>query len=67
MSIIFVRKITLVEKVRDVEVSILDQNENCLCYTLFVGSNKLSGVKNVCILSATIEYFLSTERFNVPL
>ena len=58
---------TLVEKIRDVEISILDQNENYLFYTLLFGSDKLSEFKNVCILSATIEYILSTERFNVPL
>ena len=58
---------TLMEKIRDVEISILDQNENYLCYTLLFGSNKVSDFKNVCILSATIEYILSTERFNVPL
>ena len=55
------------EKIRDVEISILDQNENYLFYTLLFGSDKLSEFKNVCILSATIEYILSTERFNLPL
>ena len=55
------------EKIGDVEISILDQNENYLCYTLLFVSDKLSDFKNVCILSATIEYILSTEMFNVPL
>ena len=57
------------EKIRDVEISILDQNTNYLCYTLLFGSDKLSDfiVTIVCILSATTEYSLSTERFNVPL
>ena len=58
---------TLMKQIRDVEISILDQNENGLSYTLLFGSDKLSDFKNVCILSATIEYILSTERFNVPL
>ena len=58
---------TLTEKIRDVEISILDQNENCLCYTLLFGSDKLSDFKNVCTLSANIEYNLLTERFDVPL
>ena len=55
------------KKIRDVDISVLDQNENYLCYTLLFGSDKLSEFKNVCILSGTIEYILSTERFNVPL
>ena len=55
------------EKIRDVEISILDQNENYLCYTLLFGSDKLTNFKNICILSATIKCILSTERFNVPL
>ena len=57
----------LTEKIRDVEISILDQNENYLYYTLLFGNNKLSDFKNVSILSATVEYILSTARFNVPL
>ena len=42
----------------------IDQNENYLCYALLFGSDKLSDFEKVWILSATIEYFLSTERFN---
>ena len=57
---------TLMEKICGIEISILDQNENCLCYTLLFGSDKLNDVNNLNILNATIEYILSTERFNVP-
>ena len=55
------------EKIRDVEISILDQNEYYLCHILLFGSDKLSNFKNVRIPSTTIEYILLTERFNVPL
>ena len=58
---------TLMEKICDVEISLLNQNENCLCYTLLFSNEKLNDVKNLCILNATIEYILSTEMFNVPL
>ena len=51
----------------DAEISILDKNENCLRYTLIFGRDKLSDVKNLYILSATIDYILSTERFNILL
>ena len=33
------------EKIRDVEISILDQNENYLCYTLLFGSVNLVTLK----------------------
>ena len=55
------------EKIRHAEISILDQNENYLCYNLLFGRSKFSDFKKGCILSETIEYILSTERFNVPL
>ena len=58
---------TFMEKIRDVEISIFDQHENYLCYTLLFGSDKVSNFKSVSKLSATTEYILSTERFNVPL
>ena len=54
------------EKVCDVEISILDQNKNYLCYTLLFGSEKLNDVKNLYILNATVEYILLTERCNAP-
>ena len=57
---------TLMEKVYDVEISILDQNKNYLCYTLLFGSEKLNDVKNLYILNATVEYILLTERCNAP-
>ena len=56
----------LLEKIGNVKISILDQNENYLSYTLLFGSDKLRDSINVCMLSTTMEYILSTERFNVP-
>ena len=35
---------TFMEKIRDVEISIFDQNGTCICYTLLLGSNKLRKV-----------------------
>ena len=56
---------TFMEKICNVEILILDQKENFLCYTLLFGSDKLNDVKNLCILNATIEYILLTERSSV--
>ena len=43
-----------------------DQNENSLYYILF-GKGNMNNSINVNILNATVEYILSTERFNIPL
>lgn len=50
------------KKIRDVDILIPDQNESCLCYTLLFGSDKLSDIKNICILSETIAHILLTEK-----
>ena len=56
---------SLMEEIRNVEISILDQNENCLCYALLFGTDKLNDPKSVCILNATkkgnIQKALSTQ------
>ena len=61
-SLYLCKRQTLMKKICDVEISILDQNENCLCYTLFFGSDKLNDVKNLSRLNATVEYIISTKR-----
>ena len=50
-----------------IDISVFEKNKNSLCYTLLFGSDKRNGIKNICILNATIEYILSTERFYVHL
>ena len=54
-------------KIRDIDSSLIDQNENSLCYTLLFGKENMNDSENTQILKATIEYILSTERFNAPL
>ena len=61
-SLYLCKRQTLMEKICDVEISILDQNENCLSYTLFFSSDKLNDVKNLSRLNATVEYIMSTKR-----
>ena len=43
------------EKIRNIQILILDENENCFCYILLFVSDKFSDVKNLCILSVTTE------------
>ena len=54
-------------KIRDIDSSRIDQNKNSLCYTLLFGKENMNDSEKTHILNATIEYILSTERFNVPL
>ena len=57
----------LMNKIRDIGSSLIDQNENSLCYTLPFGKENMNDSENTHILNAAIEYILSTERLNVPL
>ena len=54
-------------KIRDIDSSLVDQNENSLCNTLLLCKEKENDRDNAHILNATIKYTLSSERFNVPL
>ena len=56
----------LINKIRDTGSSIIDQNENSVCYTHLFGKEKMNDSDNAHFLNETIEYILSTERFNVP-
>ena len=55
------------DKIRDIDSLIIDQNENSLCYTLLFGNENMDDSENTHVLKAAIEYILSTERFNVSL
>ena len=54
-------------KIRYIDSSLIDQNENSLCYTLLFGKENMNDSENAHILKATTEYILSAEGFNVPL
>ena len=54
-------------KIRDIDSSLTDQNENYLCYTIFDGQENMNGNENAHIFNARIEHILATERFNVLL
>ena len=66
-SLFLNEKQVLMNKIRDIDYSLIDQNENSLCHTLLFGKENMNGSENTHILKATIEYIFSTERFNVPL
>ena len=54
-------------KICDIDSSLIDQNENSLYDTRLFGKENINDSENTHILKATIDYILSTERFNIPL
>ena len=57
----------LMNKIRDIDSSRIDQNENSLCYTLLFSKENMSDSKNAHIPLAVIKYILSTGRLKSPL
>ena len=53
-------------KIRNIDSSLTNQNEISLFYTRLFVKRTWMTVKNR-MLNATIEYILSSEKFNVPL
>ena len=66
-SLILKERQVLMNKIRNIDSSLIDQNENYFCYTLLCGQENMNDSDNAHILNATIEQTLSTERLNVPL
>ena len=44
----------LMNKIHDIDSSLIDQNENSLCYTLLFGKENMNDSENTHILKATI-------------
>ena len=49
-------------KIRNIDSSLIDQNENSLCCTLLFGKENINDSESTVILNATIEYILATEK-----
>ena len=47
-------------KIRDIDSSLIDQNENSLCYKLLFGKENMNDSEKVRICNAAIEYIFST-------
>ena len=55
-------------KIREIDSSLIDQNENSIrVIHLFLVKKTMNDSELTHILKATLEYILSTERFNIPL
>ena len=41
-------------KIRDIDSSVIDQNKICLCYTLVLGKENINDSENIQILKGTL-------------
>ena len=55
-------KTTLVDKIRNINTSILEQNDIIITKDLVFGNISLDVTSNILILNATIDYFISLPR-----
>ena len=58
---------TLLSTIENIDSNLLDLCEPVLIKTLLFGSNSFDTNTNTNVLIATIEYVLSTKRFEEPL
>ena len=62
-----IQRQTLFDKIATIDANILTENENSTVNTLLFGKPNCENSFNKAMLNASIEYILSTERFNIPL
>ena len=58
---------TLFDKIATIDANILTKNEDSIANTLLFGKPNSENSFNKAMLNASIEFILSTERFNNPL
>ena len=57
-------KITLLDKIKSINCGILELSDAAVTNILLFGDNTLSGSFNALILNSTIDYVISTKRFD---
>ena len=62
-----IQRQTLFDKIATIDANILTENEDSIVNTLLFGKPNSENSFNKAMLNASIEYILSTERFNNPL
>ena len=60
-------RLALLNQVRSIDSQLLQQSDSLICQLLLFGKCSLSIEENTQILNGTIEYVLSTKRFDGPL
>ena len=61
------QRLTLINKIKDIDKCIFDKNYSLITQTLHFGTEKLSITDNKSILEATIQFLISSGRFDSPL
>ena len=61
------QKLTFISKIKDIGKRIFDKNDSLITQTLLFGDEKLSMTDNKSILEATIQFLISSARFDSPL
>ena len=61
------QRLTLINKIKDIDKRIFDKNDSLITQTLLFGDEKLSITDNKSILEATIQFLISSARFDSPL
>ena len=56
-------RLTLLNKIKGINCSILESSDAAVTKILLFGDNTLSSSSNTIILNSTIEYIISTQRF----
>ena len=60
-------RLALLNTIKNIDMSILQQSDSKLTSVLLFGNTSYGNNKNTFILDATIDYIISTGRFDVPL
>ena len=58
------QRLTLINKIKDIDKHIFDKNDSLITQTLLFGDEKLSITDNKSILEATIQFLISSGRFD---
>ena len=62
-----IQRQTLFDKIATIDENILTENEDSIVNTFLFGKPNRKNSFNIAMLNASIEYILSTGRFNDPL
>ena len=60
-------RLTLFNKLQSIYENILSKDESKISKVLLFGDDSFNDIKNASVFTASIEYILSTKRFDVPL
>ena len=61
------QRLTFINKIKDIDKRIFDKNDSLITQTLLFGDEKLSITDNKSILEVTIQFLISSARFDSPL